>query len=690
MKKLTLIGFFVFLFVRFCSPSAYGQSDSTLLGKWELIPDQSTDIDYFSGLSVEFRQEGSQLTILQTWRSRRSVTDSFVVTPGAAPVEVPVRSWVFPTNVFMGVRMLEGEKRQVSARWEDGGTVLQLNEQFSVRGSQGKVPETEVHRFELTKEKDILFYRLTRSTRTSGPEVKYVLKRAGTRQAFFFRMEDNWEISGKLPINALMISLQGIANKNGPLVYLLYPDNWPFTYVNSVFDFYKSRRYYTFKELKTAEDALKALGKYAKGYVVWDTSVRTSLIVAYTVAGLEDAVVVSEQLIPLAEKVGLKPVEDFRGKFTGKNDAQIYTWAYDQYWKRCSKEFIIWLGGEAGNVMKPAVADWGIYKHVFFNDLSTRPSDSAEYALAKKLLGEMKPMSMVMGWHSYAKDLEEEHVKLTSTFGHRVEGLNSLPNLSFSAQIPVSPGFTFKNNHHVKPGEKLVPEKKVYITCVQTDGMGLGAWLRPGRGEIPYAWEVLMNYTWMAPGMAEYFYTTATPNDYLIGCLSGPGYLYPKVVPPKLLTQLIATAWDQMKTLDLQVFEIMDWSEGSQVEGNTDLTRDVVDKYYSGMPGAIGFVNGYGPGYTFTVKDGRPFVSYDYYLSPRRPEDDAVADLHELATINAKRPYFLLVHVREWSDVKRVKGILDKLGPEFEVVPLDVFLTMAGTEPTFEERFLQR
>jgi hypothetical protein len=145
-----------------------------------------------------------------------------------------------------------------------------------------------------------------------------------------------------------------------------------------------------------------------------------------------------------------------------------------------------------------------------------------------------------------------------------------------------------------------------------------------------------------------------------------------------------------MKILDLRVFETMDWSEGSEVEGNTDLTKEIVEKYYDGMPEAIGFVNGYGPGYTFAVKDGRPFVSYDYYLSPVRPEPDAVADLKELATINSKRPYFLLVHVREYSDVKRVKGILDKLGPEFEVVPLDVFLTMAGNDPTFEERFLQK
>jgi hypothetical protein len=340
--------------------------------------------------------------------------------------------------------------------------------------------------------------------------------------------------------------------------------------------------------------------------------------------------------------------------------------------------------------MKPGVADWGVYKQVFFNDLSSRPSDTLEYALARRILGEMKPMSMVMGWHSYAKDLEREHVTLTSSFGHRVEGLHTLPNLSFSSQVVPTPGFQFRNNHTVVAGKEYVPGEKVYITCIQTDGIGIGAWLKPGRGEIPYAWEVLMNYTWMAPAMAEYFYTTATPNDYFLGCLSGPGYLYPKAVPRDTLRQLIALAREQMKRMDLRVFETMDYSEGATVEGNTDLTREVVDVYYEGMPEAIGFVNGYAPSYTFTVRDGRPFMSYDYYLSPSRPEADAVADLEELARVNARRPYFLLMHVRESSDVKRVKGILDKLGPQFELVPLDVFLTMAGKDPTFEERFLQR
>jgi hypothetical protein len=664
------------------------QQKADLSGVWELLPDKSTEIDLYSTLSVTISQTGGTVSVLRKYGTSRSYTDSLVLEPGGKSVTIPIVDRVFPTNVFMGLSMLVGAPRQVRAWWE--GESLKLKEDFPLRGSQGATPVTVMNTFSLKDEKDILVYTIDRSTRTSGPPIIYVLKKKGARQAYVIHLQDNWQVKEHLDQQALLISLQGLANKNGPLVYLLYPDDWPFTYVNSVYDFYRSRRYYTFKELKSVQEALGALQKYVKGYVVWDKNVRTSLIVAFTVAGLENAVVVSEDQLPMVETAGLKRIEDFRGKFSGQTDAQIYTWAYRQYWQRCSKEFIIWLGGEHGDIMKPAVADWGIYKQVFFHDLSCRVSDTEEYQLASTLLSEMKPMSMVMGWHSYAKDLEREFVTLTSKFGHRVEGLHTLPNLSFSAQISVTPGFTFKNNHHIEAGMTYVPDPKVYVTCIQTDGIGLGAWLKPGRGEIPYAWEVLMNYTWMAPGMAEYFYTLATPNDYFLGCLSGPGYLYPKAVPPPLLEELIEMARQQMQTLDLRVFETMDYSEGATVEGNTDLTKEIVDRYYKGMPEAIGFVNGYAPSYTFAVKDGRPFVSYDYYLSPSRPEADAVADLQELARVNSKRPYFLLVHVRESSDVKRVKGILDKLGPEFNVVPLDLFLKMAGERPTYEERFLKK
>jgi hypothetical protein len=259
--------------------------------------------------------------------------------------------------------------------------------------------------------------------------------------------------------------------------------------------------------------------------------------------------------------------------------------------------------------------------------------------------------------------------------------------MSFSCQTPASPGFVWKNNHNVVSGKKYIPQNKVYIALVQTDGMGLGAWFKPGRGAIPCAWEVTMNFMWMAPVMLEYFWTTATPNDYFVGGLSGPGYMYPKVIPPDKLPSVVAMTREQTRALDLPVFEFMDYSEGATVEGNTDLTKEVFEAYVKGMPEATGFINGYAPAFTFAVRDGKPLISFDYYLSPERPEADAAADLEELAAINPQRPYFLLIHIREYSDLQRTKNILNRLGKDFEVVPLDLFLRYSAEKPTFEERF---
>jgi len=334
--------------------------------------------------------------------------------------------------------------------------------------------------------------------------------------------------------------------------------------------------------------------------------------------------------------------------------------------------------------MEPGVADFGIYEGAFFTDLSANPEDTLEVELADQILDTMNPGGLVMGWHSYAKDTEGQHVTLVSQHALRMEGLNTLPNTSFNTQIPTTPGYEFENNHNVPPDTTLVPEDKVYIAPVQTDGLGIGAWLKEGRGELPYAWEVTMNWQWLSPALLQYFYDQATPNDYFIGMLSGPGYMYPKAVPESKLPQLVDEAETLMEKLDLRVFEIMDYSQGTRQWGNLDLTEQVVDTYYEEMPSAIGFINGYGPATTFDIRGDQPFMSYDYYLGEDRPRQEVIADLRELAQLNDERPYFLLLHVRQRSTVQQVKKTLDALGPEFETVPLDVFLKMAASEPTFD------
>lgn len=665
-----------------------GQGVDSLVGQWVSVPQAGTEIDLYGSLRIDIRREGPQIILDYIWGGRRSFRETIRLWTDGRESAIPISGRVFPTNVFMGLSLPVGEERFFRVI-SGAGEGLEVEESFPLLSSQGQTSVTCRHTFRPGPGPDLLTYTRKRSSREEPP-LCYRLKRAGSRSGFFMRLRDDWDITGRLNENAFLISLQGLANRESPRLYFIYPEGWNFTYTPHVFDYYRDKKYYTFRELRSLEQALGLFRDRIKGYVVWDRRVRTSLIVAFTAAGLEDAVIVDESLIPMVEEAGLKPVEDLRGRFEGWPDARIYGWAADRYWDRCSRDFLIWLGGEHGNLLKPGVGDWGIFNRAFFSDLSTKPEDAEEYALSRRLLAGMKPLAMVMGWHSYKKDLERDHVKLVSSFGLRVEGLHTLPNLSFSHHVPPEPGFRYRNNHNIRPSGTYTPEKKVYISCIQTDGLGIGAWHEPGRGEIPYAWEVIMNYSWLAPAMMEYFYTQATPNDYFIGALSGPGYIYPKAVPKEKLPGLIAKAREMMDLLDLRVFEIMDYSEGATVEGNTELTKEVVDAYYQGIPGAIGFVNGYAPAYTFAVRNKIPLISYDYYLSPSKTEEDAVADLHELAVINGARPYFLLMHVREYSNVRRVKSIIEKLGPEFALVPLDLFLKMAGENPTFKERFLKK
>ncbi len=665
-----------------------GAKDLTVEGEWILVPQASTEIDLYGTLTVEISRSGDELTLVRTFGRSRSFRDSLTLKTGGFANRVQVGDRVFPTNVFMGLSMPVGSERMIKAFWDEGTSVLRLEETSEVLASQGRVSLRNEHLFRAGPSPDLMTYTIMRSTRKAP--ITYKLKRKGSREAYVMSLEDEWTIGAGLEKQAFLISLQGNANREATRLYFVYPEGWNFTYTPYVFDYYRDKKYYTFTRLSTVEQALQTFKESVRGYVVWDPEVRTSLIVAFTVAGLEDGVVVDDSLVPLMKANGLPELEDLRGRFSGWSDARIYQWAYDRYWDRCSRDFVIWLGGEHGRVMKPGVADWGMMNRAFFNDLSTKPEDNEEYALADRILGQMNPLAMVMGWHSYKKDLERDHVRLVSSHGLRVEGLHTLPNLSFSHHVPATPGFVYRNHHNIEPEKAYIPQDKVYISCIQTDGLGIGAWHEPGRGEIPYAWEVIMNYSWLAPAMMEYFYTMATPNDYFIGALSGPGYIYPKAVPKDKLPALIAKAREMMDLLDLRVFEIMDYSEGATVEGNTELSEEVVDAYYTGMPGAIGFVNGYAPAFTFSVRNKRPLISYDYYLSPTRTEEEAVADLHELAAINARRPYFLLMHVREYSNVKRVKSIIGKLGPGSELVPLDVFIRMAGENPTFEERFLRK
>jgi len=507
------------------------------------------------------------------------------------------------------------------------------------------------------------------------------------RSAWVMNFDLDWGKDSGLPEKAMLISLQGLANREAPRLYIVHPPEFQWEITGPLFEFYQRKHHVAFTDIATADDALTLFSKYVKGYVVWDKTVGASLNVAFTIAGLRDAVVVSEELIPLVKQHGLTQIDDLRGRYTGMSDAEIYQDSYERYWDQCTHEALMLLGGHRGAVMQPGIADWGVQRKMFFHDLSANPDHPAELALGKRILAQLTPGSIVFGWHPYGKDTEEQHTTLLSSYGLKMEGLHNLPNLSFNSQFTFTKGFKFTNNHRVARDAKLVAEKKVYIAFVQSDSIGIGVWTKPGRGKLPFGWQVTMNWSKFSPAALEYFHESATPNDYFIGGLSGPGYMYPNHIPAERFPILMAEASEMMDLLDERIMEIMDNSAADGNVGNADLTKETVDRYYEAFPDVIGFINGYGPARTRDLRDTRPMISYDYYIDPKRPREAVTDDLNELIALNAKRPYFLLVHVRESNDVNSLVEMTKRLEGPVEIVPIDVFLKLAASNKTYTTRY---
>ncbi len=191
-----------------------------LSGTWELVPQKSTVIPLYRSLTVDFRFQDRSLSLAQKWgtRPRDAFTDTVTLPLDGTVTRVPLQHQVAPTNVFLGIRNLAGGRREMSASLSADGTILTVRECVTADTSQGAAEIEAVHTYTLSIPDQVVVYRVTRPARAKGDVLSYTLKRAGSRQACYMRLKDDWTIAGGLPQQAFLISLQGLANSEGAVL----------------------------------------------------------------------------------------------------------------------------------------------------------------------------------------------------------------------------------------------------------------------------------------------------------------------------------------------------------------------------------------------------------------------------------------------------------------------------------------
>ncbi|MCP5521366.1 MAG: discoidin domain-containing protein [Verrucomicrobiales bacterium] len=321
-------------------------------------------------------------------------------------------------------------------------------------------------------------------------------------------------------------ALQGQVNRERPRILLLDArsdegrDTWPET---ATVGLTVGHRY----DHETRYDLVAKFAGEVAGLVVYDPDLSPHhRNLAGTVAGLRQALPVTTGVRGELEAHGihLEVVEDLT-ELEGTSPLEVYRHLYETVWPLCEKRLIVSArpenrGGDFHHTRDIAAACGAAVVW-----LDNRIPE--ERALMRRFLGDMTAgEGVVLGWYS----TERSGITTASEFG-----IGTLPAdhfISGSVYSGTDPRILIP----------LVPRmpaltNQVYVAIFISDGDNIQytqralrrIWDRasPSRGRVPLNWTIAPGLVDIAPGILNYYYTTATTNDCFVNGPSGMGYLMP-------------------------------------------------------------------------------------------------------------------------------------------------------------------
>lgn len=322
-------------------------------------------------------------------------------------------------------------------------------------------------------------------------------------------------------VKVMITTLQGLVNREEPQL-MVYEKPW--------------RKEAWAKELglDVAEPVdytvlLQKYKSYVKGLLVTDEAVPDTVNIANTLAGFEDAIVVSNRLAAelTAEPYNLPILKDFTGMFQDKFEA--YDYALEHIWPNCTHRLVIGVDpGPKGHLAY--IRDVAVAAKIMIFWLDPRVEKEAEYI--KKFFKDCTPVdTYYMGWWPE----EGAGIKIGSEHG-----------------IPTVPA-DYYENYTVYSGMKqefdvpTIPakpklENKFYVAFMVSDGDNIQycehamktddvLWPHEERGQFPISWTAAPTLIDAGPQMLNYYYRTCTDNDLIISGPSGVGYTDPQRWP---------------------------------------------------------------------------------------------------------------------------------------------------------------
>ena len=310
----------------------------------------------------------------------------------------------------------------------------------------------------------------------------------------------------------MLTVLQGLVNKTKPSVLLLRQRanegmyKWP-----QLLDL-KLREY-------KVEDKWELVRKYRdriNGVILYSNEKSTHYSnLATTVAGLKNALPVTAAEYEKLSSLNMKfPVLEDLTDLPYTEPKDVYLYLYNTYWKDCTKRLLV------HHRAQPYIRDIAVAAGAAVIWLDPRKDE--EKKVIHLFLNDMKAgESIILGWWP------EERSGIGSGTEH---GISTVP-ADYYDNATVYAGMSPIINLPVIP-KKPELENKIYLAIFLSDGDNVQycqhamsrLWDNPNRGIIPINWTISPGLADLGPGLLNYYYKTASQNDFFASGPSGLGY----------------------------------------------------------------------------------------------------------------------------------------------------------------------
>ncbi|GLX65712.1 GxGYxYP domain-containing protein [Paenibacillus glycanilyticus] len=429
--------------------------------------------------------------------------------------------------------------------------------------------------------------------------------------------------------NLLFTSLKGIVNEKQPRIYS-YTDNVRGSTGTSMLDHLGLK----YTEVKDNWELVDKYRSEIKGLIIYDDQQPDTINLATTMAGLKHGIVTPPSLADklAGEPYNLPIIEDLRGKFSSKLD--VYQYLYDHYWKQTTHKAIIGLDPGIQSYLR----DYAIGMDAAVVWLN--PGDDSESKLLDKFFQDMPyGEGLYLGWWPD----EGMGVKKTADYGLATVASD------FSSNLSVLSG-TSREITMPKAPEKPKLENKLYVSFILSDGDNLqymehsfwNLWNNPSRGEVPIGWTISPLMVDTMPGMLNYLYSQATPNDAFVSGPSGVGYTYPNFMEKEDgLQKFIERTNSYMEQSGLKVLTVWNYVKG-------EIKPEVGDKLAKYAPSLLGFTSQFGTGTIGVYNNSMPGQELNVaYGSAESDVTGGIAD--GLKNWDGKSPGFVSIQANPWQ-----------------------------------------